>query len=354
MAAATVRAGAPTPRRRVAWGFWCLGLSLLLSACSPPSTGDDAANELVTVDMCLSSQSGTQAVVAYALEKGIFVKHGLNVRPVIVNGGSRAAAALISGSVQLCHVAGPAVAHAIVAGAELRVVGALITTHVYSLMVEPGVESASELRGRAVAVSAPGSASDTAMRAALRRLGLRDGEVTILAIGSEGERMAALEAKYVAGTLLSFPEKGMAQQKGFRPLLDVSALNLPTLHSAVVTSTAFLQDHRPVVLNFMKGITESIARLKRDKPGVIAILGRKMGLDPVADAAALDETFEILLKEKLQDVPVPSLEVARAVLGEIAFENPAAVGFPPEDLIDASIGRELESSGFFSSVLDQP
>jgi NitT/TauT family transport system substrate-binding protein len=306
----------------------------------------------VAVSLCDSSTSGTHIVPLYALEKGIFAKHGLDVTLTTVNSGSRAIVALISGSAQLCQLSGSAVGHAVVAGGDAVIVGALVDTYVYSLVVSPDIRSPVDLKGKAVAVSAIGSSSDTAMRLALRTMGLQHHrEVAILAIGSQAERMAALEAGYVAGTLISFPEVILAREKGFRVLLDLSTMDLPSLHTGTVTSRAFLRSNRTTVLNFMKAMTEAVFAIKRDREGALAVLGKHTQLDGQKDVAALDETYDVFLKRKFVDVPTPSRTGLEAMLAEIARENPEAARLTPEDVADFGVVQELEDDGFFRELL---
>ncbi len=329
-------------------------LLLCVWSCSdkpPNDSGGASANDRIALDVCESSSRGTQVVAAYALKKGIFARHGLDVTLTSVNSGSRAVAALMSGSVQLCQISGSAVVHAVVAGNDLTIIGALFNTYVYSLMVSADIRSAADLKGRAIAVSAVGSASETAVRVALRTLGLQpDRDVAILAIGGQAERMAAVEAGYVAGTMLSYPEIVFARQKGLHALLDLSTLDLPTLHTGTVTTRAFLESHRAAVLNFMKAMTETVWLIKSDREAALAALGKLMELDVQQDATALEETYDVLLKRKLADIPYPSLAGIEAILAEIAHENPSAARVKPEEIADLSVVRELEDSGFFRDL----
>jgi NitT/TauT family transport system substrate-binding protein len=93
-------------------------LSLLLTAClaSDARTSEPGVftiekqpttTELTRLDVCYSSKSPTQESNWYALEKGIYEKYGLDVNLISVNGGSKAAAALISGDVDICTMASP-------------------------------------------------------------------------------------------------------------------------------------------------------------------------------------------------------------------------------------------------------
>src|SRR5262245_52780197 len=98
-----------------ALGFLCvLGLSVI--SCTPGHS-ELADGHLTKIDVCTSSSTFTQFPVVYARDRGVFKKYGLDVVLVTIDGGSRAVAALISNSVQLCQISGPAVLNAAIAGA---------------------------------------------------------------------------------------------------------------------------------------------------------------------------------------------------------------------------------------------
>jgi ABC-type nitrate/sulfonate/bicarbonate transport system substrate-binding protein len=164
--------------------------------------------------------------------------------------------------------------------------------------------------------------------------------------------MAALEAGYVAGTLISVPELTLAREKGFRVLLDLSTMDRQSLHTGTVTSRAFLRGNRATVLNFMKAMSEAVFSIKRDREGTLAVLGKYMQLDGQEDAAALDETYDFL-KRKLVDVPTPSPAGIEAMLAEIARENPEAGRLTPHEIADFGVVHELENDGFFRELLGQ-
>jgi NitT/TauT family transport system substrate-binding protein len=290
-------------------------------------------------------------VLTYAVEKGIFRKYGLDVTPVVLDSGSRAVSALVSGNAPLCLISGPAVIYGIVAGADLTIVGNLIDSYTYSLMVPASIRSPSELKGKAVAVSGAGSAAEKSMRMALKIIGLQpDRDVVLLEIGSQGDRRAAMEAGYVAGTLLTPPETVVAKRNGFRELLDMSTTGLPDLHSGLITSKAFVNTNRETVLRFVKAMSESIFRIKNDKSSALTTMSKLFHLDVDQDAAVLEETYEVFLKSKLLDVPAPSLAGVEAILGDIQEENPSARRFQPEQMADRSVIAELEEMGFFRDL----
>lgn len=341
------------------WLISLIFFSTLLIACGPTPISetvgtDDAAEasaSLVQVNACNSSLSGSQVVAEYALQKGVFEKHGLDVNLIDIDGGSKAVSAMIAGDVDFCQVAGSAVVNAAVAGEDLVFIGGLYNTYIYSLMVLPEIETAEDLKGKALAVSNPGASSDTALRAALAGLGLEaDEDVAILAVGGQSERLAAMETGQVAGTVVSIPQTVKAKELGYRVLLDMSELGTPYQHTAIATKRSYIEANPEITANFMKAIVEAVAMMKQDREGTMAVTAQYLLLDEEADAPSLNESYDVLIQGYLQKVPLPSVPGIETLLAEAEAENPAAADFKAEDMIDASFVEELESSGFISAL----
>lgn len=325
-----------------------LGFFLFGSACHLSKPADSSKP---AIKLCYSFVSGTQLVVQYAREKGIFAEYGLDVELTQISRGAKAAAALIAGEVQVCQVAGASAIHAAAAGEDVVLIGGLYNTHLYSLMVRPEIASAADLKGKAVAISQPGSGSDSAMRAALQYLNLTPKkDVTMLMIGSQAERLAAMEAGQIAGTLVSMPETAKAREKGYRELLALPTINVPYPSGSIATTRRFLHENRPAALNLMKAITASIARLKLDREGAFDVMAKYMKLDRQADAAVLAEGYEQLVRNNLADLPSPTLEGLAAEINALVADNPNVATLKAEDLVDLSLLRELEASGFLGKL----
>jgi NitT/TauT family transport system substrate-binding protein len=325
-----------------------LSLALVSAACQSSKTADSSKP---AIKLCYSFVSGTQLVAQYAKEKGIFAEYGLDVELTQISRGAKAAAALIAGEVQVCQVAGASAIHAAAAGEDVVLIGGLYNTHLYSLMVRPEIATAADLKGRAVAISQPGSGSDSAMRAALEHLKLiPKKDVMLLMIGSQAERLAAMETGQIAGTLVSMPETAKAREKGYRELLALPSINVPYPSGSIATTRRFLGENRPAALNLLKAITASIARLKQDREGAYDVMAKYMKLDRQADAAVLAEGYEQLVRNNLADLPAPTLEGLAAEIKSLAVENPNVTTLKAENLVDLSLLRELETTDFLSKL----
>lgn len=331
-----------------------LGLILcvfLLAGCALIQPAKPAQEASTPINVCYSSLGAGDAVSMYAFEKGIYAKYGLTVNLVYIEGGSQAASALIAGDMDFCQIAGTAVVNAVVAGTDLALIAGLINTYTYSLMVRPEIAMAADLQGKALGVSDFGGSSDTALRAALRSLNLRpDEDVTILAVGGQSERLTAMEAGSIVGTMVTIPQTVRARKLGYQELVNMAALNTPYQHNAFATTHAFISHNRAVALRFLQATIDAIAQMKADKAGVLEVLEHYLLLDPEKNAEELEEAYNVVVLQYIQEKPYPSVEGIQVLLDSAAVENPAAATYTPADVIDTSLLQEIEASGFWEKL----
>ncbi|MGA9533932.1 MAG: ABC transporter substrate-binding protein [Anaerolineales bacterium] len=293
---------------------------------------------MTPVRVCYSALTATQIPVLYAYERGMFEAQGLAVELTYLESGTAAATAMIADEADLCQIAGSSVVNAAVVGEDVVILAGLFNTYVYSLLVSPDISSPEDLVGEAVAVSRVGSSSDAAMRAALANFGLEpDQDVTILEIGGQTNRVTALESGQIAGTVVSIPESSRARQAGFPQLLDMSSLNIPYQHTAIASTRSYLEENRASAVAFLRGLLNAIESMKRDRQGTMATMSQYLGLDSQADADLLAAAYDELIPVYLPDVPEPTLDGIQTLLDELAPENPAALDFRPEQLVDRSV-----------------
>lgn len=334
-------------------GF-ALALALLVAACAPPvpltqttppppdATAQSSAEALSPVRVCYSALSGNQITVWYAFEKGLFAEHGLEVDLSNFDSGANAAAAMAADEVDICQMGGANAVNLTAAGEDAVVIAGLINTLPHMLMVRPEIKTADDLRGGALAVGSFGASADIASRTILLKLGLEpDKDVAIIAIGGQGENLAAMAAGAVQGTLISVPQTVQAAEMGFHPLLNVADMGFPYPHTSLVVSRAYLASHRPEVRAFLAAILDGLEQMKQDEAGVKEVMAKYMELDPEKDAVALDEAYREIVGKFLTLPPYPTLEGLQIVIDEVSKENPDAAKFKPADLVDTSLLDEL-------------
>ena len=156
----------------------------------------------------------------------LFAKYGV-CRERYIPGGSTNVQVLVSGSLDLSQLSGAPGVAANLEGADLVYFLGLLDKLNYQLVTRPEIKSVEQLKGKKFAVSRFGSSADFGMRALLKRLGVDPvKEATILQIGDEPARIAAVTSGNVDGTVVNAPFGSEATAQ-LNVIADSVKMNIP-------------------------------------------------------------------------------------------------------------------------------
>src|SRR6185369_8255095 len=317
-------------RRRML--MWVCFLNLLTAGCGVALAAENPApRSSEKIRIAYSSLSGNQAPAWVAYEKGFFKKNGLDVELVFIESGSRAASALLSGDVAFAQMAGPSAIQSRLQGQNVVIVAGFLNTMDYQLMVHNGITRPDQLKGKSMAVSRYGSSSDFATRYALNKYGLApEKDVTIVEIGSQPARFAALESGKIQGAMVTVPLTLRAKRLGFHALADLQMLGLEYQHTALVTSSAMIKSRPQVVRSALKAFVEGIHYYKTHRDEALAIL-RKYLKDNAPEA--LEETYEAIGIALIPEKPYPTLRGIQIIIREMPGKESKASTAAPEEFV---------------------
>lgn len=324
----------------VVWigGFAALGRAV--AATAPRS--------LKKVVIGYSAISTSQAPAWIAYEAGIFRKYGLDVQLIFVESGSRTVQTLISGDVVAAQVAGPSVIQSNLQGSGVVMIAGIMNTMDYKLIVSRDITRPDQLKGKTVAVSRVGSSSDFATRYALEKYGLvPDKDVAILQIGSQPARFSALETGKIHGVMIAVPLTAKAAKMGYNTLADLQMLGLEYQHTGLAVAQNTIKTQPELVRNVLKAFVEAIYYMKTHRNEAIAILGKYLKTD---DAEALVEAYEAVGLALIPEKPYPTIKGIQIMLREMGIKDPAARSARPEQFVDMTLMKELDSSGFIDKL----
>ena len=307
-----------------------------------------AGGRLEKVRIAYSAISGSQLVGWIANDAGFFRKNGLDVEFIFIEGGPRAVQSLASGEVQFALVAGAPVIQSNLRGLPVVLVTGYLNTLDYQFIVDKAITRPDQLKGKAVAVSQPGSSSDFAMRYALDKYGLEAGkDVTLVEIGSQPARFAALQSGKIQGVMIAVPLTLTAKKMGFNMLADLQMLGLEYQYTAMATTRELIKSRPDLVRSVVKASVEAIHYLKTHRKEAIDILRKYMKTD---DTEALVETYEAIALNLVPERPYPTLRGIQIILQELAPKDPKAKAARPEQFVDMSFVKELDGSGFIDRL----
>jgi LysM repeat protein len=215
-------------------------------------------------------------------------------------------------------------------------------------MVHDSITRPDQLKGKTMAVSRVGSSSDFATRYAINKYGLLpDKDVTIVEIGSQPARFAALESGKIQGAMVTVPLTLRAKKLGFHALADLQMLGLEYQHTALVTSRALIKSKPQVVRSALKAMVEAIHYYKTQRADALAILGKYLK-ENAQDA--LQETYEGIGLALIPEKPYPTLRGIQIMLSEMSAKDPKAQRARPEEFVDMSFIKELDGSGYIDRL----
>jgi len=218
----------------------------------------------------------------------------------------------------------------------------------YEFIVDKNILRPDQLKGKAVAVSRVGSSSDFATRFALDKYGLVPGkDVSILEIGTQPDRFAALEAGRIQGVMLEVPLTLKAKKMGFRVLANLKMLGLEYQHTGIATTRGLIKSQPDLVRNVMKAYVEGIHYYKTHRKESLAVLAKYLKTN---DAQALKEVYEDIGLALVPEKPYPTLKGIDVILQELGANEPKARTARPEQFVDLTFVKELDSSGFMDRL----
>lgn len=305
-----------------------------------------SAQERIKLDY--SSVDASNAAWYTAQEVGFFKKNGLDSELIFIPSTTTAVSSIIAGDIPVGNAAGSGVASAAVGGANLIMVACMLNTLPYELVVQENIRSAEDLRGKSIGISRIGSASDVAARALIKGLGLEPvKDVPILQVGGAPERAGAFRGGRIAG----FPSPPgiiqLAQGMPHRVLISTAdfqkRFDFPYI--CATTTKPFLSSHRETVKRVLMALIEATHFFKTRKEDSKKILAK---YNRQNNPAYLESAYVTVAK--LYDrVPLVTREGTEVQIKDALARKPGAT-LRVEDIIDDSIVRELDKSGFIDQV----
>jgi NitT/TauT family transport system substrate-binding protein len=309
-----------------------------------------ASAQLTRLKTSYSALTANMAAYWLAKDAKIFEKHGLDVDVVLIESGVTTVQALTAGETQIAMGGGTVAVSSNLAGSDIVSISSIESRMPYALLAQKETKTLDQLKGKRLAVSRFGSASDLAARLILQRYGLvPDKDVVILQVGGTSTRLSALSKRSIDSTVLTPEFFNVAKRAGFTILVDPTQYDIPFPQLEVLTTRAFLKSQPDTITRYMRAIIEGIYLVKNNPEPSIRALAKYLKIN---DREALEEVYR-LYKETYPAIPHPSPAAIQTQLTWMAEKDARAKAAKPEQFIDGSILREIEKSAFVTRLYQQ-
>ncbi|MBI4525958.1 MAG: ABC transporter substrate-binding protein [Deltaproteobacteria bacterium] len=296
----------------------------------------------------VTSLSGSTAVIFVTQKAGLFKRHGLDAEIVYLQSVPLTASALISRDIQVALMSGSGTLSVAIGGLDVVQVAGLVNKLYSGVMVAPSIKSLQDLKGSSIGIAGLGGQSEFAANYALRKGGLvPHKDVALLSIGGNAERVAALATGKVKAVIVTPPFTGQMEKMGFRKLVNFPALDLEFQTMGIAVIRHYLKTNRDTVMSFLKAITEGIYFYKTHKEETKKIMASSLRME---DQDALEETYSLFVQYLYPEVPHSSLRSLQNALDAMALRNTKARDKNPADVIENSLVKEMEESGFIAQI----
>jgi len=202
--------------------------------------------------------------------KGFFKEEGLDAELVQIT-ANVSIAALASGNVDYNLIL-QSVVTGNLRGLPIKVAGILIERPNHVIVANPKIARFTDLKGRKIAISSFGSATDILARLTAEHFKLNpQKDVQFIAAGSSSGRLAQLESGLVDAAVVSPPSDQVAEARGFKSLVRTRDVLLFPVNGVGLHEQK-LRNNRPEVKRVLRALLKANRFILDDRKGAIDIL----------------------------------------------------------------------------------
>src|SRR6266436_9371918 len=295
------------------------------------------AQSLKSVVFAVSATDVSASPIFVAEELGYLRAEGIDSKIVVIR-SDIAMKGLISGDVDFASSISSVVKAAAI-GAPVKTLINFFNGSFFYLVTKPGIANIDQLKGKTVAISRYGSATDFDARAAFRHFNLDPSkDVKILAIGGGPTRIAALVSGHVDSAILNNIEKIPAEKAGMKPLLFTGQyLRQPV--GGLGAGVQRMTDRRDEIRRSIKAMYRALIVMKTDRNRVKGVFAKRLDVKPENFEAIYDDAMRVFLPNgeiDLADLSAPYEDARKQ-----AANTPPV---PLTGLVDYSILEEVRKT----------
>jgi len=321
--------------QRLAWTFLTAALCLIWRS----DASSVEPRKPTRLKVGYASITGNRIPLWATHDVEIFARHGLETELIFIASSSQGIPALIAGEIPIFSGSPETAAQAAAGGADLVIIASSEPTQ-YKLIVQPGIKTAAELRGKKIGSDRAGGSSYYATRRMLEKLGLRLEDVELVQVpGGGNQRVAAFRSgilSAVVSTIERFERAGIP----YHVLADAVEMGIRSIGSSYVTTRSFRDQNRDTVQRFMTALIEGTHWVKnpKNRAAVLQVISRRLRTN---DPAVLDLNYRMYVGP-LSPFPYTQLEDLRKNLTDLAEVNPRVRDLNLATLVDNSFIHRVE------------
>jgi len=226
-------------------------------------------------------EAKSDAGILYMASKRDFAaKLGLKLDFIQLKNDTIALKALLAGELDSYEGGAGGAMAAAARGADVKIVGCNWLAAPHGIYVRPGIASMSDLKGKSVAVSTPGSFPEIFARAAFEKAGIPAGQVRFAAMGSDTDRYKALIAGVVDGAVITNEFVPISGKNAIRDLMPASEVMPDFIRICLEMTGKSIAERRRDAVAFIAAEIEALRFAMRHRDETIRLAHDIVGAKP--------------------------------------------------------------------------
>lgn len=258
----------------------------------------------------LLSPKADAGFMLMSARRGFAEREGLKLQILDLKDNSIGLKALLAGELESYEggVQGPIAAD--VRGADIRIIGCHWPIVPHGLMVKNSIKAVTDLKGKSIAVSSPGSYPDMLAKVTLAKFKMHPSDVTLASVGGDRDRYTALVGGVVDAAVVSNEYLPLPSSKNLKMLVEGKDAGPMFLRTCTFTTGKVINERREDAIRYLTAQSKSLryALDHRDETVKLTI--------EVTDAKADDPRPAFIFDDAVKtgavapDLPVPMDKLA--------------------------------------------
>ena len=265
-------------------------LSLLVAVLATAALAG-TAHGIDRVRIGVSNYNLSNLTVGVAHTKDFFKQEGIDAEIIRMN-PNVATMALVSGDVDYTTLIGSVIG-ANLKGAKLKMIACSQDRTPLALVARPEIKSGKDLKGKTIGVGSYGSTPDIVARMVVKHFGIDpETEIKVLALGSDGARLAALKEGVVDVIIVAPPVDFEGQKMGFNIVSRAGEIfRFP--YNGLGTSVKKINEKPDEVKRVLRALIKANGFIRTNKEGTIQVLVNWAKTKPEFATAAYDSSVGV-------------------------------------------------------------
>ncbi len=193
-----------------------------------------------------------------AAKRGFAEREGLKLELLEVKDDQIGLKALLAGELDSYEGGAQGAIAAGVRGGDVKIMGCHWIVVPHGIMVKAGIDKMEDLKGKSIAVSAPGSFPDMLARVALAKFKIASSDVRLAAVGGDRDRYTALLGGVVDAAVVSNEYLPLASSQNLKMLLEGKDALPNFLRICMFSSGKVLAQRREDAIHYLSAQSKAL------------------------------------------------------------------------------------------------